>query len=179
MSPGLKRAREPYRFRNALTGFVLGAFAVSVWAYSISAVKQDVFDDIDDEARALQNQSRGGGANATAAANADVRPNNASRDRVSVGSATSPISATSDPTSSSRTRADEAILAGAVTAQVISNVSPPSIPASGPKRGVLQYLDSRFPNLLDPVNKTLIWGAPPVDNMGTISRSGSSNSKSR
>ncbi|KIL70373.1 hypothetical protein M378DRAFT_67723 [Amanita muscaria Koide BX008] len=176
MSPGLKRAREPYRFRNALTGFVLGAFAVSVWAYSISAVKQDVFDDIDDEARALQNQSRGG-ANATATA--DVRPNNASRDRVSVGSATSPISATSDPTSSSRTRADEAILAGAVTAQVISNVPPPSIPASGPKRGVLQYLDFRFPNLLDPVNKTLVWGAPPVDNMGTISRSGSFNSKSR
>ena len=34
-------------------GLTLGAFAVGIWAYSISAVKQDVFDDIDDEARAM------------------------------------------------------------------------------------------------------------------------------
>jgi cytochrome c oxidase assembly factor 3 len=53
MSPGLKRAREPYRLRNAITGLALGAFAVGIWAYSISAVKQDVFDDVDEEARAL------------------------------------------------------------------------------------------------------------------------------
>ena len=53
MSPGLKRAREPYRVKNAITGLTLGAFAVGIWAYSISAVKQDVFDDIDEEARAL------------------------------------------------------------------------------------------------------------------------------
>lgn len=30
-----------------MTGSLLVAFAVSVWAYSISAVKQDNFDDID------------------------------------------------------------------------------------------------------------------------------------
>ncbi|KAK2465964.1 hypothetical protein APHAL10511_001605 [Amanita phalloides] len=54
MSPGLRRAREPYRLRNAMTGLALAAFAVGVWAYSISAVKQDAFDDIDQEARALQ-----------------------------------------------------------------------------------------------------------------------------
>jgi len=54
MSPGLKRAREPFRLRNALTGLVLAGFGVGVWAYSISAVKQDDFDDVDQEARALQ-----------------------------------------------------------------------------------------------------------------------------
>ena len=34
-------------------GLTLGAFAVGIWAYSISAVKQDVFDDVDEEARAM------------------------------------------------------------------------------------------------------------------------------
>jgi len=53
MSPGLQRARAPYFARNAITGFVLGAFGVGVYAYSISAVKQDIFDDVDEEARAM------------------------------------------------------------------------------------------------------------------------------
>ena len=53
MSPGLHRAREPYRVKNAIMGLTLGAFAVAIWAYSINAVKQDVFDDIDEEARAM------------------------------------------------------------------------------------------------------------------------------
>jgi cytochrome c oxidase assembly factor 3 len=53
MSPGLKRARAPFRVRNAITGTLIAAFAVTVWAYSISAVKQDNFDDVDEEARAL------------------------------------------------------------------------------------------------------------------------------
>jgi cytochrome c oxidase assembly factor 3 len=53
MSPGLKRAREPYRLRNTLTGLTLAALGVGIWAYSIGAVKQDVFDDVDEEARAL------------------------------------------------------------------------------------------------------------------------------
>ncbi|KAM5534834.1 hypothetical protein V8D89_011550 [Ganoderma adspersum] len=53
MSPGLKRAREPFKLRNTLTGLVLAGFAVGVWAYSIGAVKQDDFGDVDEEARAL------------------------------------------------------------------------------------------------------------------------------
>ena len=53
MSPGLKRAREPYRVKNAIMGLTLGAFAVGIWAYSINAVKQDVFDDVDEEARVM------------------------------------------------------------------------------------------------------------------------------
>ena len=53
MSPGLRRAREPYRVKNAIMGLTLGAFAVAIWAYSINAVKQDVFDDVDEEARAM------------------------------------------------------------------------------------------------------------------------------
>ena len=53
MSPGLKRAREPYRVKNAIMGLTLGVFSVAIWAYSINAVKQDVFDDLDEEARSM------------------------------------------------------------------------------------------------------------------------------
>ncbi|KAG9015858.1 hypothetical protein FRB93_012423 [Tulasnella sp. JGI-2019a] len=50
ISPSLARARAPFRIQNAVTGFTLVGFAVSVWAYSIYAVKQENFDDIDFEA---------------------------------------------------------------------------------------------------------------------------------
>ncbi len=53
MSPGLQRARAPFRFRNALTGGILASFAVGVWAYSLSAVAQDDFSDVDEEAKAI------------------------------------------------------------------------------------------------------------------------------
>lgn len=53
MSPGLKRAREPYRLRNAFTGLGLGLLAFGIYSYAIGAVKQDVFDDVDEEAKAL------------------------------------------------------------------------------------------------------------------------------
>ncbi|KAG8931477.1 hypothetical protein FRC01_001257 [Tulasnella sp. 417] len=50
VSPSLARARAPFRTQNAITGLTLFGFAVSVWAYSIHAVKQDNFDDVDFEA---------------------------------------------------------------------------------------------------------------------------------
>ncbi|KAG8973749.1 hypothetical protein FRC05_008168 [Tulasnella sp. 425] len=50
ISPSLARARAPFRAQNAITGLTLFGFAVSVWAYSIHAVKQDNFDDVDFEA---------------------------------------------------------------------------------------------------------------------------------
>jgi cytochrome c oxidase assembly factor 3, fungi type len=36
-----------------LTGLAVGSFVVGVWLYSMSAVKQDNFDDVDEEARAM------------------------------------------------------------------------------------------------------------------------------
>jgi len=53
MSPGLIRARKIFLLPNALTGVGLGLFTVAVWAYSINAVKQENFDDIDEEVRQL------------------------------------------------------------------------------------------------------------------------------
>ena len=53
MPASLLRARRPFLFRNVVTGIAIASFGVGVWAYSISAVKQDVFDDVDEQARAL------------------------------------------------------------------------------------------------------------------------------
>ncbi|PWN89270.1 hypothetical protein FA10DRAFT_231820 [Acaromyces ingoldii] len=48
VSEGLKRARRPFAVRNAVTGSAIMAFAVGVYWYSISKVKQDDFSDLAD-----------------------------------------------------------------------------------------------------------------------------------
>ncbi|EAU84457.1 hypothetical protein CC1G_01453 [Coprinopsis cinerea okayama7 len=160
MSPGLKRAREPYRIRNAIVGLGLGAFAAGVWAYSISAVKQDVFDDVDEEAQALQSQSQSSttqhvkGANATGVT------------RVGAGAVGGEGLKAEE---NSKLKAENI---------VVSEPLPPTVPAPPPPsttqpangRGILQCLDSRWPGLklLDPQSRTFVWGAPSVDNVGKM-----------
>jgi len=46
VSEGLKRARAPFLVRNLVTGTIVGSFALGVYFYSISAVKQDDFSDV-------------------------------------------------------------------------------------------------------------------------------------
>ncbi|KAG6861973.1 hypothetical protein C0995_009157 [Termitomyces sp. Mi166 len=137
MSAGLKRARAPYRVRNAITGLALGAFAVGVWAYSISAVKQDVFDDVDEEARVMAQ---------TGAVNEAFKAEEAVR-----------TAAVAQP-----------IQASPIVATSTSIPSPAPPTTSTQCRGLLRHLDSRVPHLLDPKNKTFVWGAPPVDHIGKI-----------
>ena len=147
MSPGLKRAREPFLIRNAVVGFGLFAFAVGVWAYSISAVKQDVFDDVDEEARALAR-----------AREKSLEEQEAERrlvEAVASGSTLSTVAATKTA----------AAVAANVTNPVASAVS---VAAAG--RGILPPIADRyFPRLLDPSTKTLVWGAPSVDSVGKLS----------
>jgi len=149
MSPGLKRAREPYRLRNALTGLALGAFAVGIWAYSISAVKQDVFDDIDEEARAI---ARTG----TVAEVLSVKEEKKTME-AAIAAATSTFV--------------EPVSSASPSSTVPATLSTGPARTSAPSRGLLQQLDSRFPRLLDPQRKTLVWGAPPVDNIGRMWKS--------
>lgn len=57
-----------------MTGILVGTFAVSVWAYSIRAVKQDTFEDVDEEAKAMlssrtQQEHRSEGESAPAVVN--------------------------------------------------------------------------------------------------------------
>jgi cytochrome c oxidase assembly factor 3 len=47
VSEGLKRARAPFFTANLITGSLITAFAASVYFYSIRAVAQDDFSDLD------------------------------------------------------------------------------------------------------------------------------------
>lgn len=124
MSAGLMRAREPYRVKNAVTGLAIGSFIVGVWLYSMSAVKQDNFDDVDEEARAM--------------VRAGVKPL-------------------------------EEKGAEGMTSATVGNEEKRTH-----HRGLLALLDGRFPGLLDPVGKSVVFGAPPVDSIGRIGQGGSS-----
>ena len=142
MSPGLQRARAPFRLQNALTGVILAGFATAVWAYSIRAVKQDDFSDVDEEAREMMK-----GKMTTDAASPFSSP--------SVGSGVS---------SSSSSDLD----VGASNSSLGSD-STGARPQSHPRGVLAPMLDRAFPRLLDPTRKTLVWGAPPIDDLGRVS----------
>jgi len=132
MSPGLRRAREPYRVKNAITGMLVAAFAVGVWAYSLRAVNQDVFDDIDEQAKTL----------------AEERARNARETQTSTA-------------------------AGLTHSQFVAPPATSSVGREG--RGLLaKWLENPRPGMFDPKTKTLVWGAPSVDNVGRISDSSTS-----
>ncbi|TFK72042.1 hypothetical protein BDN72DRAFT_876767 [Pluteus cervinus] len=143
MSPGLKRAREPYRFRNALTGLLLGSFAVGIWAWSISAVKQDAFDDVDEEARELikarenANASAGPGSS-TSTSNSSSSPTN------TVGTGTTGVVTIGSPSSNAKGRVDEAASL-ALSSPVSERAQPNSTPPSTPSRsgGWLSWFSGR------------------------------------
>lgn len=138
MSPGLKRAREPYRVKNAISGIILGAIGVGVWAYSIRAVKQDVFDDIDEEARELRESG------------VVLRSlEDEERDKKKIAGVAS----------------DELTFGQDLVPSPVKVVTHEKQKA----RGILvELLDESCPSLLDPERKTLVWGAPPVDDMGKM-----------
>lgn len=140
MSPGLKRAREPYRVKNALTGLFLGALGFGIWAYSIRAVKQDVFDDVDEEARELRQSGVVLKSLEDEERERKLKAAGAASDESTLGQNSGPLPVKS------------------------------AAPEKPPARGMLvEILDQPCPWLLDPDRKTLVWGAPPVDNVGRMS----------
>ena len=150
MSPGLERARAPFRLRNALTGLVLASFAAGVWAYSIGAVKQDVFDDADEEAREL---ARSGAHIKSLEDEEKERLAQLAKIHAASGAAgVTPLS-TAPPTPA---------LSPAIEVRTT-----PSL-ADRPRGVVASLLYEQYPQLLDPATKTLVWGAPPVDNIGKL-----------
>jgi cytochrome c oxidase assembly factor 3 len=143
ISPGLQRARRPFLVRNILTGLTISAFVVGVWAYSISAVKQDVFDDVDAEARAL--------SPATRAATESVED----RERATKQALTK-IAATA-PERWPNTKKQ--------------NLTSPVPATKDGYIGILgRALGDRYPWLYDP-SKGLVYGAPSVDDIGRMSDS--------
>ncbi|KAI4528158.1 hypothetical protein K525DRAFT_216474 [Schizophyllum commune Loenen D] len=160
MSPGLKRARAPYLVRNALVGTALACFIMGVYAYSLYAVRQDKFEDLDEEAREL-----------SAAGVLAQRTTLEDKHRSSPGplatsaaleqkSAVTPVSAPA-PAPASGTE-----IANAAAGKTAN----PAALAAGEPRGILsKYLADRYPRLFDPSRKTVVFGAPSVDSPGRIS----------
>lgn len=143
MSPALQRARRPFLVKNAVTGTLIAAFAVSVWAYSISAVKQDNFDDIDAEALLLPEEER--------------------RRRISIEDqfATS----TSGP---AVVAPDTGVTVNHTSPSVL-----PSLPDSRPTPGWFPSLKptilERLAVLRHPQQgNILVWDAPPVERLGKL-----------
>ncbi|KDQ64197.1 hypothetical protein JAAARDRAFT_64093 [Jaapia argillacea MUCL 33604] len=147
MSEGLKRARQPYRVRNAIIGVLIGAFSVGVWAYSISAVKQDVFDDVDDQARALAEERE--------KAKLQNHP-------------------TSDPLSPKETLAiPELTPIQPVVSVPLPAIEEPRLKGPGNRGVLVKLLGGSFPRLFEPSGGTLVWGAPAVDSIGNLKDSSS------
>ena len=151
MSPGLERARQPFRLRNAITGLVLASFAIGVWAYSIGAVKQDVFDDADEEARELARS----GAHIKSLEDQERERRAAETEAHATAGAggITPLQ-TAPPTPS--------------MSPVVEARTAPSVPTDRPRGVVAGLLYERYPKMFDPKTKTLVWGAPPVDNVGKL-----------
>ncbi|CAK5276050.1 unnamed protein product [Mycena citricolor] len=148
MSPGLLRARRQFRTKNTFGGVVLLTFVAGVFAYSIAAVKQDVFDDLDDEVktRALQEAPR-----VVLSAEDEKRVMQA---------ATS--AATKGPTLR-KPRADGDLAVASAGADASAAAA-----AASPRGVVAAFLAKRYPTLLDPTSHTIVWGAPPVDRIGSV-----------
>ena len=149
MSPGLLRARAPFRVRNAITGVTIAALVVGVWAYSIAAVKQDSFADVDEEARILA----ASGSTQNIKSIEDEEKAKASRITL--------VHTPSTSTSTSLVQPQPPAIATPV-------VEPLPGLASRPKGILVPLLERHYPRLLDPTRKTLIWGAPPVDKVGRL-----------
>lgn len=138
MSPGLQRARAPFRVRNAITGVAIAAVVVGVWAYSIAAVKQDSFADVDEEAKIL-------------AASGSMHSVKSIEDEEKAKATTIPSPLRSQPPTT--------------TAPVVAPL-PGLVPR--PRGVLSPLLERYYPRLLDPTSKTLVWGAPPVDRVGHL-----------
>ena len=149
MSPGLLRARAPFRVRNAITGVTIAALVVGVWAYSIAAVKQDSFADVDEEARIL------------AASGSTQNIKSIEDEEKAKATTISPVHTLSTSTGTNSVQPRPPTIA-------TPTVAPLSGLVARPKGILAPLLDRRYPRLLDPTSKTLIWGAPSVDRIGRL-----------
>ncbi|KIK53293.1 hypothetical protein GYMLUDRAFT_49473 [Collybiopsis luxurians FD-317 M1] len=169
MSPGMRRARAPFLLRNTITGILLGTFVVSVYTYSIRAVKQDDFGDIDAEAKAQREAERTQRIE-------KMRKDTASATVLTVGEEKNVMERAAQAVAKDINIATMGV--GGLVSDETSGLraSQGLVPAesevreSNGRRGVLVgILEKTFPSALDPTRKTLVWGAPDVDNIGTVS----------
>lgn len=154
VSEGLKRARRPFRTRNFVTGGLITAFAFSVYFYSIRAVAQDDFSDLDqpisDEqrrlARSIEDERRDKEAVVA--------------DRLAVRDGTTTMSQSVSPI----TAAGPGALAGNAGAPAAVPAGTPAPVAGRPS--VFDMVSGAFGGR--GAESKLVWGAPSVDRLGRI-----------
>ena len=176
MSPGLLRARQPFRLRNAITGLILCAFGVGIWAYSMGAVKQDMFDDADEEARRLAAGAADVKSLEDQEREMEAQVAQAHAEKVGAGVASvKPVvpvekSAVTPPPPPQAAAVAPVVVTSVIEAAAVpvSLVTPSKAISDRPRGVVAALLYEHYPQLLDPKTKTVLWGAPSVDNIGKL-----------
>ncbi|OCF42187.1 mitochondrial protein [Kwoniella heveanensis CBS 569] len=171
MSPSLTRARKPFILTNVLIGGTLFAFAVGVYVYSISAVKQDDFSDVEDllppleERRKLQSIEDEQRAQSSLQSIASALP---------LGGGARPPANTATPlpyATSSAASPSKAIPQPDLSGQVLPLASSTSRTGTGifgtRRLNEIDWVKKR--GLVDPKGNVLVWGAPDVERIGRIS----------
>ncbi|KPV75748.1 uncharacterized protein RHOBADRAFT_66272 [Rhodotorula graminis WP1] len=149
VSEGLKRARRPFRTRNFVTGSLIFGFAASVYFYSIRAVAQDDFSDLDqplsdDKRRSLTS----------------IEEQQRERDELRLAAKGGPL-----------VPAPGSVAAAAGSSPVDGlAAAPASAPSSSSSSGVLSLVSGAFAG--KGADSKLVWGAPPVDRVGRIGADG-------
>ncbi|ESK89379.1 hypothetical protein Moror_16222 [Moniliophthora roreri MCA 2997] len=163
--PGLIRARQPQPFlaKNVATGAILGALAIGVYVYS--TVRQ--VDNINEEARnkvpeAMMKQPVAMDEEGTAMTRA-------------AGAVVEKLKAYTETTYSAKdnTVLNSFDIARSIAEEVVEDADTWPQPSKLRGRGLLvgSFMDKQYPWLLDPQGKTLVWGAPPIDNIGFMQSS--------
>ncbi|OXC63161.1 hypothetical protein AYX13_06872 [Cryptococcus neoformans] len=156
MSPSLKRARKPFILTNVLIGGTIVAFALGVYAYSISAVQQDDFSDVEDllppiderkKIRSIEDEAREQKAFQSVAS---VLPTNRNLPP-----------ATSTPASPSKAIPEVPL---AETAAATSKATSSWVPIK--RLGDVEWIKKR--GWVDGKGNVLVWGAPDVDRIGRV-----------
>ncbi|ODN89687.1 mitochondrial protein [Cryptococcus wingfieldii CBS 7118] len=147
MSPSLQRARKPFFLTNALIGGSVAAFTLGVYLYSISAVKQDDFSDVEDLLPPLEERSK-------------IRSIEDEAKEIAGGAVNSIPAARGLPGAPSKAIPD-APLAQAAAASSFG---------WGPKKlSDVEWIKRR--GWVDGNGNVLVWGAPNVDRIGRLSDS--------
>jgi len=166
MSPALKRARRPFFPRNVITGVTLFGFAVSVWAYSMSAVKQEDFGDIDAMVPPPEDRAKMKSVEEEQKAQGELRS-------LSSALQTDPPIVPPDPTG---------VTSIATPTTTTSPSQPHPATSATSSRGlaskILPRLQLKMP-VIDSTTSTLIWGAPSIDRLGALSDRSSSPGERR
>jgi len=124
---------------NLFTGSLISLFVVGIWAYSIRAVRQDVFDDVDEEAKGLTKEMK-------------MTVETVEEKALKVEDKLKAIASQ---------RATKSLATSMKGANAAAK-------AAGEQRGIMPMLGRTEPGWLYDPTKSLVWGAPPVDNMGRI-----------